>query len=338
MRPSSLFLGLVLLLSASGCARTSHRDAQAPTATPVPVSTAVVQLHSSTRHHSVTGTVRPAAHAIVAARLLARVERADLELGRSVFAGEIIVILDSADLHARLAQAEAAETRLANDLARDTRLLGQGAAAADNVRALKDQLRAATAATAEVRALLSHASVAAPFEGVITRRFVNAGDLATPGAPLFELENRSIRRAELDLPASLPVPTVGTVIRVSVGPNDAFGRLVEISSAIDPAARTRLVKVELPADLPADFGAYARAAWPAGTTQYLGMPAEALRRNGQMEQVFVVSQNRAALRLVKTDGTTGDQVRIVAGLSAGETVVLQPAALLRDGSPVELVR
>lgn len=337
MRPVFILASAALFSFTAGCHQATVADTPAESGRLL-VTTAIAQGRREVLHYPVTGTVRPAAHARVASHLLARVERADLALGRSVHAGEVLVQLDAADLQARLAQAEATENRLSADLTRDARLLKQGAAAADQVRALGDQLLAARAATAEARALLAHASVTAPFDGVITRRYVNAGDLATPGTPLFELENRTVRRAELDVPASLRALPAGAKLTVHVAEQSAECQLVEISSAISPANRTRLVKAELPAGLPADFGAYARADWPAGQIDIIAIPAAALRRNGQMEQVFVVQGGRAALRLVKTDGTTADPLRIAAGLSAGEHVIINPSPALRDGSPVEIAR
>jgi multidrug efflux system membrane fusion protein len=58
---------------------------------------------------------------------------------------------------------------------------------------------------------------------------------------------------------------------------------------------------------------------------------------GQMERVFALGENnRAALRLVKTGGRLNDRVEILAGLSAGDRIIVSPPAGLRDGQPVEV--
>jgi apolipoprotein N-acyltransferase len=64
------------------------------------------------------------------------------------------------------------------------------------------------------------------------------------------------------------------------------------------------------------------------------VPASAVSHFGQMERVFAVEHGRAVLRLVKTGRTVADRTEILAGLTAGETVVLAPPATLRDGQPV----
>ena len=84
-------------------------------------------------------------------------------------------------------------------------------------------------------------------------------------------------------------------------------------------------------------GQFARVAWPAGETKALVVPAAAVTTFGQMERVFVVANNSASLRLVKTGARHGAEIEILSGLAAGERVVSDVAAApLRDGQPVEV--
>ena len=57
---------------------------------------------------------------------------------------------------------------------------------------------------------------------------------------------------------------------------------------------------------------------------------------GQMEMVFVVSDNKAQLRLVKTGKRIGNEVELVSGVEAGEKIVVEGAAGLMDGQPLEI--
>ena len=66
------------------------------------------------------------------------------------------------------------------------------------------------------------------------------------------------------------------------------------------------------------------------------MPASAIVVRGQMEIVFVATDRRANLRLVKTGKRMGDEVEILSGLSTGEKVVTERAGELTDGQPVSL--
>ena len=110
---------------------------------------------------------------------------------------------------------------------------------------------------------------------------------------------------------------------------------MEFSAAADPLTRTRLAKLELPVNSSARSGQYVRVLWPLGRGPALLIPTSAVQLFGQMERVFVVtSEGRAQLRLVKTATHSSALTRILAGLTAGETIILNPAAILRDGQSV----
>lgn len=332
-----LIAGLALALA--GCERPAPPavTAEAPV---LAVRTARVASSTFARTQTVTGTVRPLDHALVSARVMGVVARADFTLGQHVPAGAVLVRLDAAELAARVAQAEASLVQAVADHERDLALLAKAATPADTVRTLANRRQAAEAALAEARTLLGYTEVRAPFAGTLARKLANAGDLAAPGTPLFELVGDTGLRAEVEVPASLPSPDLGSPLAGELarapGPVRFTGALAEIASASDPLTRTRLAKIALPADASARSGDFVRVEWPAGDTTALVVPAEAVSLFGQMERVFVVHEGRALLRLVKTTGPAADPalVRVASGLDAGEVVVLAPPPTLRDGRRV----
>jgi len=103
----------------------------------------------------------------------------------------------------------------------------------------------------------------------------------------------------------------------------------------DPSSRTFNVTLDLPANAGLRAGQFARVAIPIGETRALRVPALAVVQRGQMELVFVVVNQQANLRLVKTGKRIGDAVELVSGVSAGELIVVEGADRLRDGQPVE---
>jgi RND family efflux transporter MFP subunit len=114
------------------------------------------------------------------------------------------------------------------------------------------------------------------------------------------------------------------------------GRVAEISPALDAVSRTFLAKIDLPAGAAVRSGQFARVAWPAGEGTSLVVPATAVTTFGQMERVFVIADAKVAMRLVKTGARHGDEIEILSGLVAGERVVADGPATLRDGQPVEV--
>jgi hypothetical protein len=151
---------------------------------------------------------------------------------------------------------------------------------------------------------------------------------------LLELEGASRLRAEAQVPESLPSLSVGAAVAVRLDAAVVEGRLAELSPSADPATRTRLAKIDLPAGAGARSGQFVRVLWPAGERRGLFVPAAAVTRFGQMERAWAVEEGRARLRLVRTAEAGDGRLEILAGLSADERVVLAPPATLRDGRPV----
>ncbi|MFO1476514.1 MAG: efflux RND transporter periplasmic adaptor subunit, partial [Verrucomicrobiota bacterium] len=104
----------------------------------------------------------------------------------------------------------------------------------------------------------------------------------------------------------------------------------------DPNSRTFLVKLDLPETPGLRTGQFGRVAMPVGTTRVLQAPVSALVTRGQMEIVFVVRDNKALLRLVKSGRKDGGLVELVSGVDAGEKLVTDGAAGLMDGQPLTI--
>jgi RND family efflux transporter MFP subunit len=236
----------------------------------------------------------------------------------------------------RQAQAQLAEAD--RNTERTRTLVSKGVNASETLRDAEDRLRFAQAALAEAEALLAFATIRAPFRGVVTEKHVLAGDLAVAGQPLLVLESTQLLRAEGSVPERAAAALkMGDPLDVTLDDSAApvAGRIEEISGAADAASRSILIKAALPPGS-ARSGQFARLRVPHGESDVLLAPIAALTRHGQMERVFVVTDGRAVLRLVKTGRAHGDRLEILAGLNAGEQVVVSPPAALRDGQPVAL--
>ncbi len=323
------------LLALTACRRAESN----PAATPGPaLSVRVVAVTAGTIPILVEApaTVRPAERASIAAKLTGTIASFPLGLGQPVAAGDVLVTLNAPETEARVRQTQAQLTEAERNADRARTLVTKGVNAPDSLRDAEDRLRYAQAAAAETEAFLAYATVRAPFAGVITEKFVFAGDLATPGLPLLVLESTQHLRAEGSIPEKAATGLRLTdAVAVLLDDNGApvTGRIEEISTAADAVSRSVLVKVALPSGI-ARSGQFARLQINAGTAEVIVVPLSAITRFGQMERVFVFEQGRAVLRLVKTGRTTGDSIEITAGLNAGEQVVLTPPAALRDGQPL----
>jgi multidrug efflux pump subunit AcrA (membrane-fusion protein) len=138
-------------------------------------------------------------------------------------------------------------------------------------------------------------------------------------------------------------------VRVDAADASLQGTIGEIAPQVDAAARSVLVKVDLPADAPSlHAGMFARVSVPRPEVEALSVPADAVSSRGSLDRVFVVAGGVARLRLVTTgarygqpeDGQpeNGPREVILSGLEAGEEVIVDPPSTLRDRDAVEVVR
>ena len=245
-------------------------------------------------------------------------------------------------LHTR----ESATTQELDDAVSSLRIAEARLSAADaHVAGAAASLEGARQAAAAVDVTASFAVLAAPFDGLITERHVDPGNLATPGLPLLQIEETNRYRLETVVDESrVKHVAVRDVVDVVVGvgvadnaaaPQPVQGTVAEISRALDAGSHGFLVKVDLPQTTGLRSGMFGRARFAAGSRDVLTVPREAIVPQGQLSTVFVVSpENRARMRVIDTGESDGDRVEVLAGLTAGDRVVLLPIGL-RDGDAVQ---
>lgn len=329
MKPHLLPL---LLLAACGQHETPPAAAPAlPTAT-VQTQPAVVEAHAATEE--VVGTVRSKQRAVVEAKVSGRVLEYTATPGTRVQRGDLLARLDVQEIQARVDQARAVFDQARRDFDRQKQLITGNATTRQEYEAAEARVKVATAGLSEAETMLGYASVSAPFDGVVTRKLADVGDLAMPGKPLLEIESPTALRFEADLPeAILDRVQLGAKLPVRLS-KVVEGTVSEISPVADPVSRTFLVKLDLPPVDGLRTGQFGRVSVPVAETQLLLVPRAAVLKRGQMELVFVARDGRAVLRLVKTGKGLDGRVEILSGLEAGEAVIVSDTARLIDGQPV----
>ena len=259
--------------------------------------------------------------------------------------GQVLVRLQADELNARASQARAQLEQVRRNLARETRLLSQQAATAESVRSLRDAERIAAASLQEAEAMLAYTVITAPYDGVVSKKMVNVGDLAAPGMALLELENTAVLQVRAQAPeeiaGALALETTVPVLLPASGQR-LETRLVEIAPAANPAARSVTIILAMAGADSTSLrsGQYLQVLLPGtGGSQRLVVPRAAVSSSGQMERVFVLEADRARLRLVRTGaliGKDGEEIEITGGLDAGELLILNPPAQLSHDQAVQV--
>ncbi len=283
------------------------------------------------------------------------------DIGAHVRKGQLLAQIETPELDEQLRQARAdletaqANARLASitakrtaDLLRSESVSTQerdnaaGAYAADQAIVASRQ-----ADVARLEELQSYENVYAPFDGEITARNTDVGDLinagaGTPTTELFHMDATKILRIFVAVPEiDAPAMQIGATPTITLDeyPGEVFhGRLVRTDGAISPTSRTLSVEVDVDNAagklLP---GAYAFVHFTLPARRHsVTIPANALLFRSEGLRVGVVRDGKAQLEPITIGRDYGDRVEVLSGVRPSDLVILNPSDSLISGTPVRV--
>jgi RND family efflux transporter MFP subunit len=285
----------------------------------------VIQETEIPRNLEVLGAVISPSLAQVSSQVPGRVAKIWVEAGTKVKAGDPLVSLSAAEFAARLNQAQAQLKQAAADYERYKFLYKEGAASPQEFGAIEARYKTAKAQVAEAATLTGYTVVKAPAAGVVAERKVAVGDLAQPGQGLVSLYNPDRLQIEGEVNDSYREQIkLGEVAHVSV-PAVQFAAdlaIAEIFPISATGSRTFKVRTEMLKNPALTPGMFARLLLPLGAGQGILIPKEAVHTVGQLTMVKVLTDKTAHLRQVKLGRQVGDKVEVLAGLRAGDRIIL----------------
>ena len=283
------------------------------------------------------------------------------DIGSSVKRGELLAEISSPELEQQLLQAQAARQQSVSalNLAKVTAdrwkgLLDQRDVSQqeyDERRSTSEQavanLGAVDANIQRLKELMSFTRIVAPFDGVITKRNVNVGDLIDAGAtatrPLFVLVQMQTLRAYIYVPQAYATGIKeGQVVslRQPEMPAQKFdAKIIRTARAIDPVSRSLQIEVNIDnRDRRLLPGAYVDVAVPAGHNVALVIPVNTLLLRGEGPRVAVVDENGVVkLHPVELGKDFGQKIEVLSGVTVADRLVLNPPDSLSDGDQLTIV-
>ena len=304
------------------------------------------------------GTTEPYARASPSTRLMGRIAAMAFAEGDAVGRDQEMVRIEDRDLKAKRQQARAglheADALLANaekNLRRMQNLSVQEAVPQQKLDEAKSGYARAQAAVStaeqtikEVEVNLEYSTVKSPLSGVVVRKFVQVGDMATPGAPLFTVEQQDsievvVMVGEGDQAFVRPGAEVAVEIEAleHAAPGLAYARVKASIPAADANSHSFQVKVIVPN--PEGYiktGMFARVRFEKGHRPGLLVPAQAIVQHGQLKGVYIIRQGRARLRWVRLGKIWKGGIEVLSGLNSGDQVIITGVDRVKDGQPVEV--
>jgi membrane fusion protein, multidrug efflux system len=295
-------------------------------------------------HQSATsiGTVLALRSITLRNELPGTVSQVRLTPGEIVEAGAVLVALDvsveEAEKKAQEAQAALAKTVLDRRHALHQDL----AAAQEEVDRARADLEVAQAQITRTKAVIARKTIRAPFRARVGLSDVHPGQYLNEGTQLTTLQGID-EAVHVDFAVAQHIAAglrEGTAVEVVSGGGSVpvEARIVALDARIDPATRNAMVRARIPraSGAPAP-GAAVRVRIPVGASRNaVAIPVSALRKGPGGDQVFVIGpdqqgKTRAQARRVESGAMLGDEIVILAGLSAGEQVAASGSFKLRDG-------
>jgi len=357
--------GLVIIAATALMWQEHHASAQSADsqAGNVPVAgVAKVTRQDLAREVRISAEFRPYEQADLDAKVSGYVSRVTVDFGDQVKAGQLLATIEVPELQAQLANAQAVQQKAEADFTNSSLIYNRLVAvnkshpnlvaqqeldtAEANDLAAAAAIAAAQAEVAKCRTLVSYTNITAPFDGVVTMRSVDPGQLVqagTTGQGRAMLRVSDNYRLRLDFPVTVDYVKdihVGDPVVVhveSLNDKTINGDIRRFTQEVEDSTRTMITEIEVPnPDLELKPGMYANVSLKVEKhAGVLAVPVEAVV-GGKSPKVMVVNHdNQIEERPVTLGLETPDSYEVLSGLQEGDLVVMGNRAAFQPGQKVE---
>jgi membrane fusion protein (multidrug efflux system) len=358
MAKRMFFMLAVVILVVAGLGFFKYRQIQTAIAmgssfAPPPDSVTTVVAKSETWPSTldVIGTTAAIQGVTVSADLPGAVARINFESGQSVHAGDVLVELDTREERAQLAAAESDRDLAKINYDRDQELVKEGVVAQTQSDNSSAQQKSTDAKVGEIKATIERKTIRAPFSGVLGIRQINLGQYLAAGAAIVSLQALNPIYVNFGVPQQQSsLVKTGRILELTSDdlPGVEFkGRVTAIDSVVNEATRNLQVQATLPN--PGGKlrpGMFVQVQLGLGASRnVIPLPASAINYAPYGDSVFVVtdlkdpkgkSYRGVRQQFVKVQGSRGDQVGVISGVTPGEEIVSSGVFKLRNGAAVQV--
>jgi len=344
-----------LIVSCGG----DHKSSTVESMDPVAVKVSNIKTDNNNPFVMASGKIEATNSANLSTRMMGYVNKVYVKVGDRVKKGQLLISINNVDLQAKRAQVNANITKATaafniaeKDYNRFKNLYKENSASQKEMDDMtahyemsKAGLEAANQMKNEINAQFAYVDIRSPFNGIVTNKFIEVGDMANPGVPLIAVESPN----NFEVTAMVPESNIsqiksGSKVEVQVKSihKTLQGKVTEVSTSAKNTGGQYLVKIVL--DKTDDrilSGMFATVQFPVeknkNSTSIVLVPASAIVKYGGLKGVYTVSeQNTALLRWLRLGKTYGDKVEILSGLNVDEQYIVSADAKLFNGAKITI--
>jgi len=333
-------MALVATLALPACNKADANKAEQKEEPAIPVEVGSVDRGGIDAAYRGTATIEAEEEATVMSKQEGVIEQVLVEEGDRVRRGQVLARLETDRLKLEVAQAEAEVQRLTEDFNRLKSVYQRNLVSREAYEKTKYELDGQLAAWDLAKLALRESEIRAPFDGVVTARYVKLGNLIQNGAEAFRVTQLDQLRAAIYVPER-------DIHKLKRNHNVSFsvdawpdqrgqGHVMLINPVIDPETGTVKVTVAVAGGQSAlKPGMFARAEILYDRkTDALLVPRDAVINEDAQQIVYVVADGKSLRRIIRTGYSDSEHFEVLEGLDEGEQVVTTGQANLRDDAKV----
>lgn len=339
-----LLFYVALLMTLQACNGGEEMSENSEDDTPIiPVEVSSVSRGNISAYYSNTATLEAEQEATVVSKVRGIIEEIYVEEGDMVRAGQVIARIEDDQYQIEADRAKATLDRLYNEYQRNKELFERELIAAETFQNSQYEYESQKATYDLAELNLEYTAVKTPIGGVISRRFVKAGNMIGTDQPMYRVTDFTPLQAILHIPEhEMAKIRKGQLaeLRVDALPNQTFvGHVERISPVVD--SETGTFKVTIYVDETKDLlrpGMFGRVKIVYDTRENTRMiPKSAVISEDLAKSVYVIKDSLAFKKEIQTGYTNGTNIEVVNGLDDGEMVVTIGQGSLQDSSKVSVI-
>lgn len=338
VRATGALLALAVL---AGCGEAKKEEKKEETAVPVEVGKVTVGPIDAAYRGS--ATLEAEDEATVLAKTSGVIEQVLAEEGQRVKAGQVLARLETERLKLEVARAKAEADKARENFERNTRIFEKNLISKELYDQSRFALDAARAAYELAALTLRESEIRAPFDGVVSARYIKVGNAIQPNSPAFKVTQMDVLHAHIYVPERdihKLAPRQLASLTLDAWPDKSFdGTILRVNPVVDAATGTVKVTVAMAGGQrelkPGMFGRV-EIRYDRRESAVL-VPKDAVLTEDAAQAVFVVADGKARRQPIKVGYSDSYNYEVLEGLKSGDQVVTTGQASLKDDAKVHVV-